>query len=232
MALSISCTPDKALEECARVITVVLNDTDRNPACLYSLVFDFPKGTEYTYEVSPEDLADGQTTPADYLLDGVVKWVLPEVPYKFVIKTDEPGTVTILGRKYCPPTGTTYTIRDDGVPVETTEEGGTVTAIIIDPPETDLVASTTFGFEVLECNDRNARIAGIGTGAGVTTIALMVTAGTTLGGEVGSVGGLAGVLIGLGIGALGGLATYAIVRPECCEVQPNLPGGQGQRVYP
>jgi hypothetical protein len=186
MSFSISCTPSKTLENCARLVTVVLNDPGVPPECQYTVEFTYPSGVK--------DLS----TPA---LSGTLYKVDANVPYQFVVKADTAATLSIIGRKVCP-----------------TEK------------ENVFISETALkDYDVLECNEKNAVLAGISSGLGAAGLAAAIIVGTKAGGGVGSIGGPWGIAAGLLIGAVVGGVVYAIARPQCCKKEATLVK-QGQRV--
>ncbi len=180
MAISISCSPSKTLETCARIATVVLHDDTPSDKCAYFVKFRFPQGMS--------DVAQPSLAGLDYPVE-------PNAAHDFLVKADSPGTITIVSRKVC------------------TEEGEELSSVV----DTALKE-----YEVLECSKANAIIAGFGTGVALATLSLVVTAGTTLGGGIGSVGGPLGIGIGLLIGAVGGGIVYLATRPDCCKQQATV----------
>jgi hypothetical protein len=114
--------------------------------------------------------------------------------YKFLFKSENPGIVTIQGFKDC------YL-----------ENGQTESE------------SALKEYEILECNENNARIAGISVGVGSASLALYIIGSTTVAGtELGSVGGFWGIVAGAAIGFVFGVGTYLLSRPTCCHNQHSI----------
>jgi hypothetical protein len=176
MPIKIICSPNKTLETCARIATVVVQDPAPNEECLYLFGFKFPQGMN---DIAQPPVGSGK-----------VYQVQPNTAYDFLIKADTPGAITMIAKKNC------NDVRNN---------------------ESDVA-----DYEILECNDANARQIGLFTGIGVTTIAIAIIAGTKLGGGVGSVGGPGGILAGLVIGGVAGGLAYLFFRPDCCKTQAEI----------
>lgn len=218
MGISISCSPGKAFVDCRTQVRVIVKDPSPNNSCIYTLRWRFPRGMQNKFLDRGKSLITF-TGPLNSGSTAVVFWVLPNREYLFLVEANpKPGTITLKAEKYCPSGGQSYTFE---IVDPKNHHAGTdlpVTLLAGDLIDTDLK-----DFEILECNDKNAKGAGIGAGIATTGLGLTIAAGSKIGGGVGSVGGPLGIGIGILAGIAVGLVVHAVMKPDCCPSPAAIP---------